>query len=498
MRLCAVAAILFALLAAGMLERQRAGLEVESLQLAGSPATIWRPAGGDAGQGGPPPLVVVAHGYAGSRQMMQSIAIALARAGFVVATFDFHGHGRHPEPLSGDVTSLEGATARLVEQTVAAARAALGRPDVAGPVSLVGHSMATDVVVRAAARLGDVAAVVAISMYSDAVSAESPERLLILSGAWEGRLRDVALDRLRQVDPAAGEGETVVAGDVARRAVAAPGVGHVGVLYSPTTLVETRDWIAGAAFDPAGRPPAGDLPRLWPWTLLLLGSILALAWPLAGLLGPPRPARAPALGGRRVLAVAAAPVLPALAAATLMPSGALGLGAFGALAAFFGVWGAVQLAVLSAVPWRAGRVTRGIGLAGLFLLLAWGLGLFAPALDRYGAAFVPTGPRLAVMGLLLAGTLPFCLADALIARGARLPVRAGLRLLPLAVLFGAMLITPPLGTAFTVLPVIVLFWMVYGLAGGWVAARAGPAASGLGLGIILAWALAASTPLIAA
>ena len=61
-----------------------------------------------------------------------------------------------------------------------------------------------------------------------------------------------------------------------------------------------------------------------------------------------------------------------------------------------------------------------------------------------------------------------------------------------------MLLAPRLGIAFTVLPVMVLFWCVYGLAGRWVAARTGPATSGLALGLILAWAIAASTPLVAA
>ena len=160
-----------------------------------SPVTLWRRADGGGG-----PLVVVAHGYAGSRQMMQAICITLARSGFVVAAFDFDGHGRNPDPMDRDIASLAGATAQLVDQTVAVARAARDLPGVTGPVALVGHSMATDIVIRAADRLDDIAAVVAISMYSEAVTPAFPQRLLIVSGAREGRLREVALDRLRQLD----------------------------------------------------------------------------------------------------------------------------------------------------------------------------------------------------------------------------------------------------------------------------------------------------------
>ncbi len=483
MLLCALAASLLALLAVAMLERQRSGLSVERVRLAGAPVSIWRAEGSQGG-----PLVVVAHGYAGSRQMMQPLAMSFARAGFVVASFDFFGHGRHDRPMAGDITSLDGATAQLVDQTVAVARASRDLPGATGPVSLVGHSMATDIVIRAAERIDDVAAVVAISMYSDAVRPTAPERLLIVSGAWEGWLREVALDRLRQLDPAAAEGETVARDGVARRAVAAPGVGHVGVLYSRATLAETRNWIAAAT----GRQPVGALPRTGPWLALLLVALVALAWPLAGLLG--RPVRGTAPGMRLALAASAAPIVPALVTAALLPGGALGLSAFGTLAAFFGVWGAVQLAIL----WRAGLRPSRPHLAGLAMLLLWGLCLFAPALDRYGAAFLPTGPRLQVMVLLLPGTLLYCLADAMLVRDARWLSFLEVRVFPLATLLGAMWITPRLGIAFTVLPVMVLFWCVYGVAGRWIGARSGSATNGLALGIILAWAIAASTPLIAA
>ncbi len=482
MIVCAAAALTAAALGVFMLERQRAGLSVEEMRLASSPVTVWRAEEGASG-----PLVFVAHGYAGSRQMMQPTAIALARAGFVVAAFDFHGHGRHPEPMSADVTSLEGTTAQLVEQTLAVADAARELEGVTGLVALVGHSMATDVVIRAAQRMEDVAAVVAISMYSDAVTPEFPERLLIVSGALEDRLRQVALERLRQVEPGAEEGETAVEGDVARRAVAAPLVGHVGVLYSRETLEEARDWIAEAM----GRPATGEAPSVGPWLILLLAAVVGLAWPLAGLLGPP--AAAERRTGRAVWLSIAAPAIPALAAATLVSEGALGLSAFGGLTAFFGIWGFLQLALL----WREGLRPQAVRTAGFLLLLVWGLGLFAPALDRYGASFVPTGPRIEVMLLLVAGTVPFCLGDVLATRGVGWLPWIVARIAPLAALLAAMALSPRLGIAFTVLPVLVLFWLVYGLAGRWIAARSGPGTAGLALGIILAWALAASTPLVA-
>ena len=479
----AAAASLTALAMVALLEMAAApGLQVRDEALAGSPATIYQ----DASD--PGPLVLVAHGYGGSRQMMRPLSLALARAGFTVAAFDFHGHGRHRVPMDADVTSIEGTTAQLVEQTVAVGAAARAATGVDGPLALLGHSMATDVVIRAAPAMG-AAAVVAISMYSEAVTPEAPARLLIVSGAREGRLREVALGALRQVGPDAAEGETARAGDAVRRVVAAPGVGHVGVLYSAATMREAASWIAAAT--EAGDPGA-PLPRDAPWTALLLAAVIALAWPAARLAGTAGPVRRAPLPRRTAALAVLGPAVTAVAAAALLPDGALGLAAFGPLAAFLGVWGAAQSAIL----WRAGRRLPSPGWRAGAIWLGWAV-VFAAALDRYGASFAPSGPRAGVMALMALGTVPFLAGDALLARGSGIALRIAARAAALAALLGAMLLAPRLGVAFTVLPVAVLFWLVFGLAARPFAAAAG-AAMPLALAIALAWAIASSTPLIAA
>lgn len=480
--LVATAAIFGAALCVMMLERQRSGVSAEERILASTPVTIWRADKTAAG-----PLVVVAHGYAGSRQMMQSISITLARSGYVVAAFDFYGHGRNPAPMEGDITSIDGTTAHLVDQTVAVARGVIDLLGGTDAVSLVGHSMATDIVIRAAERIDGVAAVVALSMYSDAVIPEAPQRLLIVSGAQEGRLREVALDRLRQLAPDATEGETITRDGVQRRAVSAPWVGHVGVLYSSFTLTELRNWIAGAT----GNAPSGSVPHIGPWILGLLVALVALMWPMSRVLGPRAPV--PARLGRQAIAMILVPVAPALLFAIVVPPGLGGLISFGALTAFFGIWGVVQLGLL----WRAGVRPQNIRPLAVALLLIWGLCLFAPALDRYGAAFVPTGMRLWLMGVLMIGTIPFCVADSLLVARSGWFTGLAQRLFPLVILLCAMLISPSLGIAFTVLPVMVLFWIVYGLAARWVRAHSDPWSSGIALGVIFAWSIAASTPLVA-
>jgi alpha-beta hydrolase superfamily lysophospholipase len=139
---------------------------------------------------------VVAHGFAGSRQIMQAYSLHLAQSGYRVLAFDLEGHGRNPRPMSGDVTSVDGTTALLVAETRAVIAAARALPQ-AGPVVASGHSMATDIIIRAAIAEREqgnpVAAVVAISMFSEAVTATEPMRLLAISGEWESRLRQAAL-----------------------------------------------------------------------------------------------------------------------------------------------------------------------------------------------------------------------------------------------------------------------------------------------------------------
>ncbi len=58
---------------------------------------------------------------------------------------------------------------------------------------LLGHSMASDIVVRFAEATPDVAATVAVSMFSPAVTATAPRNLLVIVGGWEGMLQREAL-----------------------------------------------------------------------------------------------------------------------------------------------------------------------------------------------------------------------------------------------------------------------------------------------------------------
>uniref|UniRef100_UPI002636DCCC alpha/beta fold hydrolase n=1 Tax=uncultured Roseovarius sp. TaxID=293344 RepID=UPI002636DCCC len=226
-----------AALALWQLEAQRAGLEISTRTVGETPVTRIAQPGSDG------PLVVVAHGFAGSRQMMQAYGHDLARAGFRVWVFDFEGHGRHPVPMSGDVESIDGTTRLLIDQTRAVVNAAVTAEGWQGEVALLGHSMATDIIIRTATLDPGIGPVVAISAFSKAVTATAPETLLLITGAWEPGLRGFARDVVAMVDPQAGEGETARAGEVTRRAVVAPLAEHVAVLHSRAGRAEAVAWL---------------------------------------------------------------------------------------------------------------------------------------------------------------------------------------------------------------------------------------------------------------
>jgi alpha-beta hydrolase superfamily lysophospholipase len=162
------------------------GMSVEPVTVDGIPATIFRPVAGPPG-----PAVVIAHGFAGSQQLMRSFAAAFARNGYVAVTFDFAGHARNPAPLTGSITETQGATRTLVAEV--ARIAGFARPLGDGRLAVLGHSMASDIVVRFATQAPDVAATIAVSMFSPAATATEPWNLLVIVGDWEGPLKREAL-----------------------------------------------------------------------------------------------------------------------------------------------------------------------------------------------------------------------------------------------------------------------------------------------------------------
>ena len=485
--IAALAGLAFCALGVWNLERARAGLDIAPLPVGTTPATIYRKHGAP-----PAPAIVIAHGFAGSRQFMEAYALDLAQTGYVVVSFDFEGHGRNPTPMSGDVTRVDGTTQKLMRETGRVIDAALALPGVDGRVALLGHSMASDIIVRQAIADSRVNAVVAISMFSEAVTKTEPRNLLMISGGFEAFLRENALKNARLVDPAAREDQTVgdPAANTRRRAAVAPGVEHVSVLYSQKAIEESRDWL-DSVFN---RSSVGPVHTTGGWIGLLLAGIVLSAWPLAGLL-PPGAAPPPALALNAFLPAVLAPALLTPLLLVFVNTRFLPVLVADYLAAHLFVYGALSLAILK---WKGVAIGRVAWLGGL-TLAAYGILAFGGALDRYVASFMPIPARIPIIAAIAVGAIPYMLADnialeggrakiwrMLVARGAFLASLGGAVALDFKRLFFLLII----------IPVIVLFFGVFGLMGGWVGRRTlSPTAVGIGLGLILAWSLGVTFPM---
>lgn len=484
-----VAALLL-LLSIWQLERYRAGIERIEISAGQTPATLYRLENANG------PLIVIAHGFAGSRQLMEAFSLSLARAGYSALAYDLQGHGRNPLPMGGDVTVIEGTTARLIAElrsVIDAGQAASGWD---GPVGVVGHSMASDVVIRASLEDPDIGPLVAISMFSQAVTETAPDSLLAISGAWEGRLRAEALRVLKLVDPAAQEGDTVSNAQVHRRVAVAPRSEHVSVLYSAASLRETLAWF-DSRFERSA--PRGAPARTGGWIAMMLASVVGLVWALAAVLP---------LGGKRDRdQFQAVPVRSFLVSALVVPPIAVALASMikldflpvlvaDYLTVHLAIYGLLQLVVL----WHAGLRPGKLHLPAI-VFLGVAMVVFGYLLDRYVASFALTSERWRAAGLIALGAVPFMLADRFLCEAGRASMwRRGL----LRVGFlGSLVLAVVLdfeGLMFLVIifPVIILFFVVFGLMGRWVGIRSGALSVGLCLGLILAWSLAASFPLFEA
>jgi len=313
-----------------------------SSTMAGStPVLVFTPEQSRSG-----PVVVLAHGFSGSATMMDPMASALSRAGYVVVAPDLPGHGANPTPLD------DGALDSAVTDAVALAdELAEG-----GPVALVGRSMGAGAVTRWATR-NPAAATVAISLPSAAdlpADPGKPANLLLLWGSAEQqRFVDAALTGLRKGYPEGEPGQTY--GDAqdgdARRAQQIDGAEHISVIYRQQTFDEVSAWLSADAGESS---PRGDA-RLIGVLLVLVGGVVA-ARPLLARSTPTLSGMdgmtldenaAQATGGvpRRLLILTGAAVGAALGAAVLQNlTGQVPVAVAGYLAGWFAA-GAVLLGI---------------------------------------------------------------------------------------------------------------------------------------------------------
>jgi dienelactone hydrolase len=442
--LVAVAALLALAAAVWHFTRAFDTVSVTRFSIGQTPATLFVPASPARA-----PVVVIAHGFAGSQQLMQPFALTLARNGYIALSFDFPGHGANPQPLAGgasDEAGLDASTRALLAALgeVVAYAHTLAQGD--GRLALVGHSMASDIVIRYAREHPEVGATVAASAFSKEVTPLLPKNLLVIYGALEpAMLLDQGREMVAQAAPGTPlaqlrERETFgdFADGSARRLVLSAGVEHIGVLYSRETLGETVAWL-NRAFNRADADPAFVDARAGAIGLLYLGLLL-LAWPLSRLLPQLSPVpQGASLSWREAWPVI---VLPALATPLLLahaPPDLLPLLLGGYLVQHFAVYALLSALGLLWVERSRRRQQRESVIAARLLRLCERVPGFARRLVRNDGVAV----RLAVADgcaavlPLGAGATPAVSATAAIAAATAVPVASATWPLLLAIVASA-------------------------------------------------------------
>jgi dienelactone hydrolase len=281
------------------------------------------------------PAVVVAHGFAGSAELMAQFGDTLSARGYVVVLLDFAGHGANTHPLPDAAAATDAAIGALQHDLDVATAYVRRLPDVdPARIALVGHSMGASAVTRYAVAHPDIAATVAISLPdASTVRPDLPSRLLVLVGALE--FPDFHAEAERAAEPAGPD----------RAMVVVPAVEHISILYAARTHRETADWLdAGFGRDPADRSLPSPVRRLAGAGVLML-ALLAGMYPLARLLfGAGGGRNAPGRPTVRALVVAVVATAVAAPIARLLPTNHLPLAVGGYVIGFTATAGALMLA----------------------------------------------------------------------------------------------------------------------------------------------------------
>lgn len=492
---------LFILIALWKLCSENQYLIKKSLTIQEIPVTLLARADGLRG-----PAVVIAHGFAGSQQLMQSFALTFAMNGYVAITFDFAGHGRNPTPLMGNLFQTDGATQFLLKEIEDVAEFARSQGD--GRLAMLGHSMASDVVVRAASLNPNVFATITISMFSPAVTSQTPRNLLILVGDWEARLKKEALRAVSLFsDPEAAKPEETYGnpalGNV-RRTSFIPFSEHVSVLYRTQSMTEAINWVDGVFdFKRQSQPQVAERGF---WIVLLFSGVIFLIWPMTAIL-PAVCSKPRGIGrsGWEFWICLGVPTLLTPVLLRFVPTHILPILVADYLGIHFAVYG--SLMALCLFMTRSGPHNKGneaiswwsFVVSVFLLILFFFLGFILP-INAYFTSFIPIASRLPIIGILFIGTLLFFINDEWLTHG-REAIKAASFISKIAFILSLSIAVSldfkRLFFLILIVPVIVLFFLIFGLISTRTYRRTGhPLVAGFSNAFALAWSIGVTFPIL--
>ncbi|WP_299414963.1 alpha/beta fold hydrolase [Acaryochloris sp. IP29b_bin.148] len=464
--------------------RARSGLVVRSLVAKDIPMIFMAPKNRD-----PVPGVLIAHGFAGSKQLMLGYGYTFAQAGYASLLWDFSGHGANPAPLNMETLQpdLEVAYQALTKQPEV-------DPD---RLAILGHSMGSSAVMTASIEQRDrFAATIAVSPTRAEVTADKPANLLLQAGSGEGQFVDSARKLLQT---AGGENQNLAEGK-GRSLIVVPKVEHITILFSDISHQSALKWI-NKTFNQFN--PSSYVDRRMGWYgLHLIGGLMAIA-AIVPTFAPPA-ARTSRTPWRRWGGLLAAPFAATAGVNLISPGVALenlgGLKVGGALGIWFLFGGLVWLGVQNQWPLNIRQKDQlpspqalSIGIL-VFILLWLAFGAMAQVVWLQWW-LIPA--RLKLWPILSLACLPWFLASGLAQQG----VSTGKRILwwlgQNIVLIGGLILTisllPQLGFIFLLLPI---FPIIFGILS-FVAAQVKDVWSyGVGGALFFGWTLVAAFPMV--
>lgn len=430
-------------------------------------------------QGEQMPGVLVAHGFAGSKQLMLGYAHTLAHAGYAVMLWDFGGHGGNPKQLT-----------RSLEHDLNVAYAALLEQPGVDPtrLALLGHSMGSGAVMAAGIRNPDsFAATIAVSPTYAVVTPQVPRNLQFQAGGWEPGFVANAMRLLQQ---AGGENTNLTAGN-GRSLVIVPNAEHITILFRHASHMAAQRWL-DATFGIQTNSSYVDRRMVWyglhlfAW-LILIGGVAPSFMPTY----EDMQMRLLRSWGGILLAPFLATGLLTLLSRFVEIQSLGGVLVGGAVGIWFGIAGTVWLAIMFHLP----RLTlRAIGLGFVLFVLLWvAFGAMAQVVWLQWW-LIPT--RLKLWFLLSLLCFPWFLASGVAQQGAGIRSRFLWWLGQSVVLVGGFSIVvqflPQLSFIFLLLPLFPLFMAMFS----YIAAMLNEAwIYAIGSALFFGWVLAAAFPL---
>lgn len=394
--------------------RGRSPVAVTRVEVAGNAMERYQPASVPVG------VVIVAHGFSASKEMMRPWGYAMARQGYETYLYDQPGHGDSRSRLQGEFGSaqLSDNLRAIVDELIAAGRA---KP---GQIGLVGHSMGGGTVIGAAQADDRIRATVALSSsHREPLGPVRPANLLALAAERDPGFMVQAVQAVaRTADNGSGElGKqygSFQAG-TAREADVVAGLNHITIIFDQQVLQRSADWFH-AAF---GVTPPGPVPaQPWFWILLALAGGIGAVLTVGAMLAPAVDSRGRTNGQARLgwitgLITLAVSSLSAVMASVYVRAPWTGMAVVDYLLPYFLVMATVLLLLRLLWPRDFGFPVTLPGQA-VFPLMLRGFGVFlgfvgavGPVIQMNLSSYIPTPARILPMLILGAGLWLFLVQE---------------------------------------------------------------------------------------